>query len=479
MRLPTLQPDSKTSEIPNHARRFRQVSQVISLLVAALGVVVLCGWAFNVPALTYIRPTFQSMKVNTALSFLLLGAGLWLAHNDKRQRSRRILGLVVAVVGGATLVEYAFHVSLGIDQVLFRDTRTPSLSAYPGRMAIATAICFVILGLAVSFFETKKAIALQHALVASCFAFSLVALSGYLYGVKPLYSITSFSTMGLLTSSGLVAACLAYFLARTDEGIVSITVSESNSGFLLRRLIPAIIGVPILIGWLRLAGERGSLYDLPFGVTLQVLGSIACLTALTLLIVRSMHRLEREQSRAGEVVRESEQRFRLVANAAPVLIWMSGTDKLCTYFNQPWLDFTGRSMEEELGNGWAEGVHPEDLRRCTDTYTQSFDKREKFGMEYRLRRHDGEYRWILDTGVPRFHRDGEFAGYIGSCVDVTETIRGILPVCSYCKKIKADPETWIDLENYVRRHSEAEFSHGICPDCWQNISATMGTGQQR
>ena len=116
----------------------------------------------------------------------------------------------------------------------------------------------------------------------------------------------------------------------------------------------------------------------------------------------------------------SEQRFRNLANAAPVLIWLAGLDKLCYWFNQTWLDFTGRSMEQENGNGWAEGVHPEDFNRCLEIYISNFNKRLPFRMEYRLRRHDGEYRWIDDNGVPRFNQNGEFEGYIGSCTDVTE-----------------------------------------------------------
>ena len=130
------------------------------------------------------------------------------------------------------------------------------------------------------------------------------------------------------------------------------------------------------------------------------------------------------QLQASEVtLRESEQRFRIVADAAPVLIWMSSVDKLCTFFNKRWLEFTGRSLEQEMGNGWAEGVHRDDLQKCLKTYTEAFDARRPFVMQYRLRRNDGEYRWISDDGVPRYDANGTFAGYIGSCVDVTDLLR--------------------------------------------------------
>ena len=96
---------------------------------------------------------------------------------------------------------------------------------------------------------------------------------------------------------------------------------------------------------------------------------------------------------------------------------------MCNYFNQPWLEFTGRPLEMELGNGWAEGVHAEDLEMCLDTYTKAFDRHEPFRIEYRLRRHNGEHRWVFDQGVPRFNCDSSFAGYIGSCIDITDLKR--------------------------------------------------------
>ena len=113
-----------------------------------------------------------------------------------------------------------------------------------------------------------------------------------------------------------------------------------------------------------------------------------------------------------------EDRFRELADFAPVMIWRAGTDTHYDWFNKPWLDFTGRSLHEEVGDGWAGGLHPDDVERCLGHYASAFAAHQPFAREYRLRRHDGAYRWLLDHGAP-FERDGEFAGYFGSCVDIT------------------------------------------------------------
>jgi PAS domain S-box-containing protein len=127
-----------------------------------------------------------------------------------------------------------------------------------------------------------------------------------------------------------------------------------------------------------------------------------------------------DRKEAEEALRESEKRFRSMADTAPVLIWMASTDGSLSYFNTPWLELTGRSMEQELGDGWAAGVHPEDRARCLSTYRAAFKARRSYDIEYRLRRHDGSYRWIFVKAGPLFTPGGEFTGFIGSGIDITD-----------------------------------------------------------
>jgi PAS domain S-box-containing protein len=174
--------------------------------------------------------------------------------------------------------------------------------------------------------------------------------------------------------------------------------------------------------------------------------------------------------------------YMTIVEQAPIMIWRANTSTECDYFNKQWLDFTGRTLEQELGHRWAQGVFSEDFERCLDIYLTAFKKYEIFEMEYRLRRYDGEYRWIFDRGVPFQNEQGVFSGYIGSCIDVTESVearkvilekqkseikhlRGLLPICSHCKKIRDDKGYWQRVESYISQYTDAEFSHGICPDC--------------
>jgi PAS domain S-box-containing protein len=140
------------------------------------------------------------------------------------------------------------------------------------------------------------------------------------------------------------------------------------------------------------------------------------------LIVQLAGNLVRRR-RVERALRESEAQFRTVADSAPVLIWMSDADGLRTFVNKPWLDFTGRTAAQEMGNGWIEGVHRDDVDRRLKAYVDAFDARQPFVWQYRLRRHDGEYRWVSDSGVPRYDAHGTFAGYVGSCSDITERLR--------------------------------------------------------
>jgi PAS domain S-box-containing protein len=186
--------------------------------------------------------------------------------------------------------------------------------------------------------------------------------------------------------------------------------------------------------------------------------------------------------------------YESLVEQSAILIWRANTEALCDYFNDRWLAFRGRSMQEEYGYGWAQGVHPDDYDRCVKIFLDNFKSRNIFEMEYRLMRHDGVYRWIFDRGTPFNDENGLFAGYIGSCVDITDrveaqealkqklenelkTLKGIIPICSFCKKIRDDKDSWQQLESYISKHSEALFSHGMCPACEETYLKRMKSSE--
>jgi len=150
-----------------------------------------------------------------------------------------------------------------------------------------------------------------------------------------------------------------------------------------------------------------------------IVGSVAAIVAQSILIAGLLVSRAKRR-RADQSLRESEGRFRVLADSAPVMIRISDIDGRSTDFNVPWLNFTGRDLAAERGDGWLDGVYPDDVATVVETRQRGIDTREPYRVEYRLRRADGEYRWLLDSGQPRFTPDGTFAGFIRSAIDITD-----------------------------------------------------------
>ena len=286
-------------------------------------------------------------------------------------------------------------------------------------------LCFYVFDVVVIiwWFALHKATSMaQASVIALLFAIALILLHrGSLRAASLLYlsGIWVLATVAIILNGGI-----------HSPGVVFYVALPISAAWLLGDRAALLSGAICLAASLAMAVLEQTGHALPRylpGRPLAIWASIVVAMIIAAVpvaqVLKILKGLLAQSESAREALRESEERFRNMADSAPVMIWVTGPDKLCTFFNKVWLDFTGRTMEEELGEGWTQGVHPDDLARCIYTYSEAFDARRGFLVEYRLRRKDGVYRWVMDKGVPLFAPRGVFAGYIGSCIDTTNIKR--------------------------------------------------------
>ncbi len=365
--------------------------------------------------------------------------------------------------------------------------------SFSTRMAPSAAFAFLLNGVALTMLDVETrggARPAQHLGLTALFLSLLVAL-GHAYQTSPLQNFIvarGWPEMTTLMAMIFVALSIGVVCARPRNGLVSLLSSASSGGYIARLLLPAAIVIPVIIGSSALLGVKAGYFEGSFKALLITAASILFFLGLIWRGATRLRNLDAERAlaetalykaysdlqkrvseQAAELMRanqdiwaemierervegesreeltefmrietrlrESEALFRLMVDHTPAMIWISDADKVCGFFNKSWLDYTGRTsafMAPIAENGWAEDVHPEDVGHCLEIYDEAFDERREFTMEYLLRRHDGQYRWVLNHGAPLFNFDGTnetdkadatkrvFTGYMGYCIDVHE-----------------------------------------------------------
>ena len=282
-------------------------SRMGALLTAAVGATVFAGWLLGIPFLKSALPDLASMKVNTALAFIAAGVALWLLQKPATTSvfPARVLAGATAAIGGLTLAEDLFGVELGIDEFVLRDAAG---TLHPGRMAPASALCFLLVGLSLLAFKAsqkRRRVVRTSWFVLPALFVSTVALAGYLYGVRSLYTVGPYTSMAVHTAASFFVLCLAILAADPTRGFGRIFISETAGGVLARRLLPSIPVVLFGLGWARMAGQDADLYDTRFGLALMVVLSIAVSVLAVASTAVTLHSMDLERMDAQDAVADA------------------------------------------------------------------------------------------------------------------------------------------------------------------------------
>ncbi len=391
---------------------------VLGLYAFLGGTISLLGWALDIPRLADWSNTGVSIQPNTCLAVMLIGAAIIFSSIGYRKLAAA-LGAVVLAIGVVSAVQLILHIDLGINTVLmFGRTWGTRGAVFPGQMGTPGTTSCVLLGaaliLAGSYRKSFRQVAVTLAVIAVGIA--TLSLTGYFYGAEPLYTIPRLTVIALQTAVFVLVSSLGLIFCLAEVGPAKLLGENSAAGTLSRRVIPAIILVPIVLGYIRLVGERNDYYDLAFGTAARTLLEIALMLLLLAWTVQAVRR----QSKIAD---DREQNLRALANAMPHVIWIADPDGSISYYNDRAANFGGITPGDHHRYDWQPGLHDDDRQPTLAAWHEAVQDNKVYEHEHRILMADGTFRWHLSRAVPVSDGNG-YRRWYGTATDIDDIKAG-------------------------------------------------------
>ena len=408
--------------------RLEKFSEIASILTVITGFLVLIGWTFNISILKSPDPGFQTIKSNVGLCFIFIGLSLWLMQpkriNPKNRRFAQILAFLAALIGFLTLLEYTFGWNLGIDQMLFKENPGALYTSAPNRMGFNAALDLTLAGIALLLLDLKIFRDLrpgQFLAIIGLFI-AILALVGYGYGAVNLYYLPNYTGTAIYAAVTFILVFTGIISARSDKGLMMTLTSTDLGGILVRRLLPAIIIIPLISGWLLGVGENLGYYNREFSHALFAVSTVVFLTILLWFTAISINKLDHERKKLANDIRKNEEKFRTVADFTYNWEFWVDPEGNLLYVSPSCERISGYSPAEFLKNPnlLYEITHHQDREKLEKHRHEEMRNKQSINFEFRIINRDGEERWISHVCQPIYGDDGSFLGRRASHQDVTE-----------------------------------------------------------